>query len=145
MFQIYRDASIEIQFPRCEPTEALLDAYARASEFEQRILTSIFKDSRPSEEPSRLERPAYWALSQEMQQLLARYVNRKVVQGPYRVLRHAPFPIEDYLLQLFRKGVLIAHANLPDDPIARTLTPADWAGLEITIRGERRRLPVWAQ
>ena len=48
VFQIYRDASIEIQFPRCEPTEALLDAYARASEFEQRILTSIFKDSRPS-------------------------------------------------------------------------------------------------
>jgi hypothetical protein len=143
VFQIYRDASTEVQPPRCEPTEALLEAYARASEFEQNIFVSLVKDSHPSEESNWLERPAYGALSPEMQQLLARYVNRKAVHGPYRVLRHAPFPIEDYLLQLCRRGVLIAHGNLSEHPVARTLTSADWGGLEIAVGGEQRRLSVW--
>jgi hypothetical protein len=144
VFQIYRDASVELQFPRCEPTEGFLDAYASASEFEQQILVSIFRGGRPSEESTWLEGPAYRSLSAQMQQLLAGYVNRNEVHGPYRVLRRAPFPIVDYLLRLFRRGVLMAYANLPDDPVARVLTPADWGGLEIAIGGEHRRLSVWA-
>jgi hypothetical protein len=142
VFQIYRDASVELQFPRCEPTEALLEAYTSASEFEQRILVRIFKETRPSEESTWLEGPAYSSLSPQMQQLLADYVNREEVHGPYRVMRRAPFPIQDYLLRLFRRGVLIVHANLPDDPVARVLTPADWGGLEIATGGKHRRLSV---
>jgi hypothetical protein len=144
VFRLYRDASIEVEFPQCGPTEAFLDAYASASEFEQQILISIFRAARPSEESTWLEGPAYWALSPQTQQLLAGYVNRAEVHGPYRVRRHAPFPIEDYLLRLFRQGALTAYANHPDDPFARVLTPADWGGLEIAIGGEHRRLSVWA-
>ncbi len=98
VFQVLKDASLEVQFPRCELTEALLDAYARASEFEQRILVSILRDSSPWDEGSWLDTPAAAALSPEVQRLLTNYVNRKEVHGPYRILRHAPFPIDDYLL-----------------------------------------------
>jgi hypothetical protein len=90
-------------------------------------------------------RPSLLGSSPQTQQLLAGYVNRTEVQGPYRVRRHStPFPIEDYLLRLFRQGALIAFANRLDDPVARELTPADWGGLEIAIGGEHRRLLVWA-
>jgi hypothetical protein len=90
-----------------------------------------------------LNAPATASLSLELRQRLSDYVNREEVQGPWRLLRHATFPIEDYLLQLFRTERLTAYANLPDDPVARLLTKPDWGGLEIAVGGDLRRLSVW--
>ena len=125
VFQIYRNANIEIQFPRCASLPKLSLMPMRVQASSSKGFSSAFSKT-PTQRGAKLAGPSgYWALSPQMQQLLARYVNYTAVQRPYRVLRHSPFPIEDYLLQLFRKGALNAHANLPDDPIARALTPAD--------------------
>lgn len=143
IFQIVNDASLEVRFPRCERTEAFLDAYARATEFEQEVLLNLFRRSRPEDERTWIDDPMFASLSADLRQRLADYVNRKEVQGPWRLLRHETFPIEDYLLQLFRTERLMAHANLPENPVARALTKADWGGLEIAVGGDRRRLSVW--
>ena len=45
------------------------------------------------------------------------------------------FPIEGYLLGLFRNGILTAHGNLPGDPLARQLSADDWGGLVIGVGG----------
>ena len=74
------------------------------------------------------ESPKLALLSAGLRQRLGEYVNRKEIQGPWRLLRHAPFPVEDYLLQLFRTERLSVYANLPDNPVARMLTKADWGG-----------------
>lgn len=54
------------------------------------------------------------------------------------------FPIEDYLLGLFRNGILTAHGNLPGDPLARQLSKDDWGGLVIGIGGSLSRRGVWS-
>jgi len=143
IFQVLNDVSLEVRFPRCEATDRFLQAYSRAGESDLQILQSLFRGARPEDEGTWLGDPAVASLSPELRQRLADYVNRGEVQGPWRVLRHADFPIEDYLLQLFRTERLTAHANLPDDPVARPLTKPDWGGLEIAVGGDLRRLFVW--
>jgi hypothetical protein len=143
VFWILTDATLEVRFPRCQPADALLDAFSRASESEREVLLSLLRGSRPVEEQSWLDAPATASLSPELLQRLSDYVNREEAHGPWRLLRHATFPIEDYLLQLFRTEQLTAHANLPDDPVARLLTKPDWGGLEIAVGGDLRRLSVW--
>ena len=113
-------------------------AYARADFWDERVRMMSWWA-----EPLWLESPTLALLSEGLRQRLEEYVNRKEVQGPWRLLRHATFPIEDYLLQLFRTERLTAHANLPDDPVALLLTKADWGGLEIAVGGDRKRLSVW--
>jgi hypothetical protein len=143
VFWILTDASLEVRFPRCQPADALLDAFSRASESEREVLLSILRGARPVEEQNWLDAPATASLSPELLQRLSDYVNREEVHGPWRLLRQATFPIEDYLLQLFRTERLTAHANLPDAPVARLLTKPDWGGLEIAVGGDLRRLSVW--
>ena len=133
----------EVRFPRCEPADALLDAFSRAGEGDLQILQSLFRGARPEDQGTWLDAPATASLSPELLRRLSDYVNREEVQGPWRLPRHATFPIEDYLLQLFRTGRLTAHATLPDDPVALLLTKADWGGLEIAVGGDLRRLSVW--
>jgi hypothetical protein len=53
------------------------------------------------------------------------------------------FPIEDYLLGLFRNGTLTAHGNLPGDPLARPISALDWGGLVIGVGGSLSRRGVW--
>jgi hypothetical protein len=53
------------------------------------------------------------------------------------------FPIEDYLLGLFRNGTLTAHGNLPGDPLARPISALDWGGLVIGVGGGLSRRGVW--
>jgi hypothetical protein len=143
VFRILTDLSLEVRSPRCQPTDALLEACSRASESEREVLLSILRGARPADEQSWLDAPATASLSRELLRRLSDYENREEVQGPWRLLRHASFPIEDYLLQLFRTERLTAHANLPDDPVARLLTKPDWSGLEIAVGGDRKRLSVW--
>jgi hypothetical protein len=140
VFWILADASLEVRFPRCQPADALLDAFSRASESEREVLLSLLRGARPVEEQSWLDAPATASLSPELQQRLEDYVNREEVHGPWRLFRHAAFPIEDYLQQLFQNGRLAAYANLPDDPVARALTKVDWGGLEMAVGGDLRRL-----
>ena len=135
--------SLEVRFPRCQPADALLDAFSGASESDRGVLQSLLRGSRPVEEQTWLDAPATASLSPELLQRLSDYVNCEEIHGPWRLLRHATFPIEDYLLQLFRTERLTAHANLPDDPVARLLTKPDWGGLEIAVGGDLRRLSVW--
>jgi hypothetical protein len=143
IFQVLNDASLEVRFPRCEATDRFLQAYSRAGEGDLQILQSLFRGARPEDEGTWLDDPSVASLSPELRQRLEDYVNREEVQGPWRLLRHATFRIEDYLMQLFRTERLTAHANLPDDPVARALTKADWGGLEMAVGGDLRRLSVW--
>ena len=143
IFQVLNDASLEVQFPRCEATDRFLQAYSRAGEGDLQILQSLFRGARPEDEGTWLDAPATASLSPELLRRLSDCVNREEVQGPPRLPRHATFPIEDYLLQLFRTERLTAHANLPHDPVARPLTKPDWGGLEIAVGGDRKRLSVW--
>ena len=110
IFQVLNDASLEVRLPRCEATDRFLQAYSRAGEGD---LQNLFRGARPEDEGTWLDDPSVASLSPELRQRLADYVNREEVQGPWRLLRHATFPIEDYLLQLFRTERLTAHANLP--------------------------------
>ena len=143
VFWMLTDASLEARFPRCQPTEALLDACSRASKSEREVLLSVWRGTRPGDEQSWLDFPATASLSPELLQRLSDYVNREEVHGPWRLLRGATFPIEEYLLHLFRTGQLTAHANPPGNPAAHLLTKPDWGGLEIAVGGDLRRLFVW--
>jgi hypothetical protein len=143
IFQVLNDVSLEVRFPRCEATDRFLQAYSRAGESDLQILQSLFRGARPEDEGTWLGDPAVASLSPELRQRLADYVNRGEVQGPWRLLRHADFPIEDYLVRLFRTGRLTSNANLPNDPIGRALTRADWGGLEIAAGGDSKRLSAW--
>jgi hypothetical protein len=143
IFQILNDASLEVRFPRCEITDRFLQACSHAGEADLQILQRLFRGAQPEDGGTWLDDTAVASLSPELRQRLVDYVNREEVQGPWRLLRHADFPIEDYLVQLFRTGRLTADANLPDNPDGRALTKADWGGLEIAAGGDRQRLSVW--
>ena len=143
IFQVLNDVSLEVRFPRCEATDRFLQAYSRAGEIDLQILQSLFRGARPEDEGTWLGDPAVASLSPELRERLADYVNRGEVQGPWRLLRHADFPIQDYLVRLFRTGRLTSNANLPNDPIGRALTRADWGGLEIAAGGDSKRLSAW--
>ncbi|MBV9288217.1 MAG: hypothetical protein JO288_10400 [Hyphomicrobiales bacterium] len=138
VFWILNDASMEVHVPRCEQAEALLAACANAGHADRDLLLKILAAG-PEHEHEWLDAPEAVLLPVGLRQRLAAYVNRKEVQGPWRLLRRPPFPIEDYLLQL----QLTAYANLPTDPVARILTKADWGGLEIAVGGDLRRLCAW--
>jgi hypothetical protein len=122
----------------------ILRAYCQGDERERQALVNLFQGGRPEYERDWLEHPTIASVSPELQRSLAAYINREEVQGPPLVLRHSLFPIEHYLLQLFRTERLIASANLPDSsPVAHILTKVDWGGLEIAFGGRSQRLSVW--
>jgi hypothetical protein len=98
IFQVLNDVSLEVRFPRCEATDRFLQAYSRAGEIDLQILQSLFRGARPEDEGTWLGDPAVASLSPELRERLADYVNRGEVQGPWRLLRHADFPIQDYLV-----------------------------------------------
>jgi hypothetical protein len=143
LFQVGTGVNLRVQYPRCERTDAFLEAFGRACETDQQILLELFRGSYSKDEPSWLDSATIGSLSPEQQAKLTEYVVREEVHGPWRLLRDVPFPIEDYLLQLFQTERLTAYANLPDTPVARTLTKADWGGLYIAAGGEWQRLCIW--
>jgi hypothetical protein len=140
---ILSDAGLDVQYPRCEPTQALLEACARAGEADREVVLSLFRGAHPKDVTSWMDDPAVPLLSPELRRRLVDFVYREEVQGPWRWTRHPEFPIDDYMLVLFRTGRLTAYANLPNNPVARLLTKADWGGLEIAIGGELERTSVW--
>lgn len=65
------------------------------------------------------------------------------VHGPFHLIKYYRFPMDESLLHLFQSDELRATGSLPNEPGAREISPADWAGLEIAISDETRRLGVW--
>ena len=54
------------------------------------------------------------------------------------------FPVVDYLLQMLRAGQFKAVGNLPNEPLARELSLADWRGLTIALANDTQRLCIWS-
>jgi hypothetical protein len=114
-----------------------------------RMATLSFRESHPvrwaleargtAEERSAIDRIE----SAELRQLVEAALSVPEAHGPYQLVEHFPFPIEQYLLLLFRSGRLAATGNLPNEIRALKLSPDDWAGLEIGISDDTRRLGVW--
>ena len=83
--------------------------------------------------------PSATAAAQES--LAAAWSRSPEVHGPFQLLEH--FRIDQYLLRLFRSECLAATGNLPNETLARKISPADWAALEIAISDDTYRLGVW--
>ena len=108
VFQIANDASLDVRLPRCPRTEALLVGWSRASPSERDALSKLFFRGAREHESDLLEATEMQSLSSELRGLVAAYIQRREVQGPPQVIRLPIFPIEDYLLTLFRSARVIS-------------------------------------
>lgn len=84
------------------------------------------------------------ALSPEIRRLASEFFSRRPVHGPPHVFVRDPFPTVEYLESLFRRKQLVAYGSVPNDPVAREITAACWAGLQIAVGDEFHRLGVWS-
>jgi hypothetical protein len=81
--------------------------------------------------------------SAELRQLVEAALSVPEAHGPYQLVEHFPFPIEQYLLLLFRSGRLAATGNLPNEILPVEILPAHWASFKIAISDDSRRISVW--
>jgi hypothetical protein len=81
--------------------------------------------------------------SAELRQLVEAALSVPEAHGPYQLVEHFPFPIEQYLLLLFRSRRLVATGKLPNETLTKEITPPNWAALEIAISENTGRLGVW--
>jgi hypothetical protein len=90
-----------------------------------RMATLSFRESHPvrwaleargtAEERSAIDRIE----SAELRQLVEAALSVPEAHGPYQLVEHFSFPIEQYLLLLFRSGRLAATGNLPNEILPR--------------------------
>ena len=92
VFWILTDASLEVRFPRCQPADALLDAFSGASKSDRGVLQSLLRGSRPVEEQTWLDAPGNRFPFAGAATGFQGRVNREEIHGPWRLLRHATFP-----------------------------------------------------
>jgi hypothetical protein len=114
-----------------------------------RMATLSFRESHPvrwaleargtAEERSAIDRIE----SAELRQLVEAALSVPEAHGPYQLVEHFSFPIEQYLLLLFRSGRLAATGNLPNEILPVEILPAHWASFKIAISDDTRRLGVW--
>jgi hypothetical protein len=114
-----------------------------------RMATLSFRESRPvrwaleargtAEERSAIDRIE----SAELRQLVEAALSVPEAHGPYQLVEHFSFPIEQYLLLLFRSGRLAATGNLPNEILPVEILPAHWPSFKIAISDDTRRLGAW--
>src|ERR1700730_923505 len=111
-----------------------------------RMATLSFRESHPvrwaleargtAEERSAIDRIE----SAELRQLVEAALSVPEAHGPYQLVEHFPFPIEQYLLLLFRSRRLAATGNLPNEILPVEILPAHWASFKIAISDTRGAL-----
>ncbi|MEJ0096514.1 MAG: hypothetical protein WDN46_24815 [Methylocella sp.] len=82
-------------------------------------------------------------VASDLRRLVDAVLSSAEVHGPFQQKTVSLFPINQYILRLLRSGDLTATGWLPDEPLARKVLPADWAGLEIARSHDTNRFGVW--
>ncbi|MFZ1964509.1 MAG: hypothetical protein WAU78_13780 [Roseiarcus sp.] len=141
-FRLFDATDVEVRWPVQPETVALISACSAASEHDKTTLANLIERS-SADIRCIVGDPAFNELPAALNQLIRGVALAREVQGPPQVIHYAPFPIEDYLLHLFRTGRMTGSGNLPGEALARAITPQDWRGLEIRVGGDTRRLAVW--
>jgi hypothetical protein len=141
-FRLFYATDVEVRWPVQPETVALISACSAASERDKTTLTNLIERN-SADLICIVDDPAFNELTAALNQLIRDVASAREVKGPPQVIHYAPFPIEDYLLHLFRGGRMTASGNLPGEALAREITPRDWGGLEIRVGGDTRRLAVW--
>jgi hypothetical protein len=116
----------------------LAEAYEKASLPDQRRVADAFDLAAAGRNVSELTTQLPAPLDVLVGHVLA------VGKGGVNAFGYRPlFPVAEYLLQLFRTGQFKAVGNLPNETVARALSPSDWGGLTIALANDSQRLCVW--
>jgi hypothetical protein len=130
-------------FERCQVRQALealgIEEECAATDRLQEAVIALRRRRGIEEKRSAIDRIE----SAELRQLVETAASAPEAHGPYQLVERFPFPTGQYLVLLFRSGRLAATGNLPNEIRALKLSPDDWAGLEIGISDDTRRLGVW--
>lgn len=129
------------EFPRSQEQRALERKRLTLSRLDQLLLRGALgmREGDEEEGSAAIERIS----SAEVRELVKIVRSSPEIQGPFRRVDYFHFPIEKYLLCLFRSGHLAASGNVPNEPRAMKILPEDWAALEIAASEDTRRLGVW--
>ncbi|MGC1863864.1 MAG: hypothetical protein WA733_22775 [Methylocystis sp.] len=136
---LYREAVDE--FPRSQEQRALERKRLTLSRLDQLLLRGALgmQEGDEEERSAAIERIS----SAEVRELVKIVRSLPEIQGPFRRVDYFHFPIEKYLLCLFRSGRLAASGNVPNEPLAEKISPENWAGLVIGVGENAGRLGVW--